>query len=63
MEWKDYVSRNPAILLSNKKVHSLLGDVYMNDQLRVNLMMNAYNIGIITEMRESFPVDQFTITR
>ena len=63
MEWKDYVSSNPAILLSDKKVHALLGDVYLNDRLRVNLMMNAYNIGIITEMRDSFPVDQFTITR
>ncbi len=63
MRWKDYVSRNPAILLSDKKVHALLDDVYLNDRLRVNLMMNAYNIGIITEMRESFPVEQFTITR
>ncbi len=63
MEWKDYVSRNPAILLSDKKVHALLGDVYLNDRLSVNLMMNAYNIGIIKEMRESYPADQFTITR
>lgn len=63
MDWKDYVERNPAFLLSDKKVRSLLSDVYMNDQLRVNLMMNAYSIGIITEMRESFPVDQFAVTR
>lgn len=63
MDWKDYVGRNPGILLSDKKVRALLGDVYMNDQLSVNLMMNAYNIGIITEMRETFPVDQFTVTR
>lgn len=63
MEWKDYVERNPAILLSDRKVRSLLSDIYMNDQLSVNLMMNAYSIGIITEMRETFPVEQFTITR
>lgn len=63
MEWKDYLVRNPAILLSDRKVRSLLSDIYMNDQLSVNLMMNAYSIGIITEMRKTFPVEQFTITR
>ncbi len=63
MKWKDYISHNPAILLSAKKVRALLSDVYMNNQLSVNLMMNAYNIGIIDEMRKSFPVNSFTITR
>jgi superfamily II DNA or RNA helicase len=63
MELKDYVERNPAVLLSDRKVRSLLSDIYMNNQLSVNLMMNAYSIGIIAEMRETFPVEQFTITR
>ncbi len=63
MKWKDYIERNPGVLLSDKKVRALLGDVYLNDQLSINLMMNAYGIGIIAEMRERFPVDQFTITR
>lgn len=63
MDWKDYVSKNPAILLSDKTVRALLGDVYLNDQLSVNLMMNAYSIGIVTEMRSSYPADGFTISR
>lgn len=63
MEWKEHVSRNPAVLLSDKKVRSLLSDVYNNNQLSVNLMMNAYSIGIVTEMREKYPVEQFTVTR
>ena len=63
MSWKDHIRNNPAILLSEKKVHSLLSDVYLNDRLKINLMMNAYSIGIIDEMREHFPVDQFTIGR
>ena len=63
MEWKDCVKHNPSILLSEKKVRSLLRDIFMNDQLSVNLMMNAYSIGIIAEMRKTFPVEQFTVTR
>lgn len=34
----------------------------MNDQLKINMMMNAFIIGVIDEMRRAFPVDQFTIT-
>jgi superfamily II DNA/RNA helicase len=63
MEWRDFVSRNPSVLLSDKKVRSLLSDVFMNDKLSVNLMMNAYSFGIVTELREAFPANQFTITR
>ena len=63
MDWKDYISRNPAILLSDRKVYALLCDVFMTDRLSVNLMMNAYNIGIFTEMREAYPADQFALNR
>lgn len=63
MDWKDFIEGNPAILLSDKKVRALLGDFYMNDQLSINMMMNAYSIGIVAEMRSSFPVNSFTITR
>lgn len=63
MEWKECIEQNPAILLSEKKVRALLGDVFMNDQLRINLMMNAFSIGIVSEMRNDFPVDAFTMIR
>ena len=60
---KDNVERNPSLLLSEKRVRSLLSDIYLNDQLSINLLMSAYSIGIISEMRVTYPVDQFTITR
>ena len=63
MKWKNFIERDPAILLSEKRVRALLSDVYNNDQLSINLLMNAFHIGIISEMRESYPVDQFTFTR
>ena len=61
MEWKDFIERNPAILLSDKKVRALLGDVYMNDQLSINLMMNAFNIGIVDEMKKWLRVERSTV--
>ncbi len=63
MELKDYINKNPSLLFSEKRLHSLLSDIYRNDQLSINLMMNAFSIGIISEMRESFPVESFTITK
>ncbi len=63
MDLKNFIKNNPAVLLSEKQVRALLCDAFLNDQLKVNLMMNAFSIGIITEMRESFPVDHFTVTR
>lgn len=63
MSLKDYFLNNPSLLLSEKKLRALLGDVYMNDQLSINLLMSAFSIGIIPEMRNAYPVDQFMITR
>ncbi len=63
MKWKDFIERDPAILLSEKRVRALLSDIYKNDQLSINLLMNAFRIGIISEMRESYPVDHFTVAR
>ena len=57
MELKDHIFNNPSILLSERKSHSLLSDIYMNDQLKINMMMNAFKIGVIDEMRRAFPVD------
>ena len=63
MELKDYIIKNPSILLSEKKIYSVLSDVYMNNKLKINMMMNAVKIGIINEMRKEFPVEQTVITR
>ena len=63
MDWKDFVKNNPAALLSEKQVRALLCDAFLNDQLKVNLMMDAFSMGIINEMRASFPADQFAATR
>ena len=63
IKWKDFIERDPAILLSEKRVRALLSDIYKNDQLSINLLMNAFRIGIISEMRESYPVDHFTVAR
>ncbi len=51
------------MLFSEVKIRSLLSDLYNNDQLKINLLLNAFKIGIIDEMRNSFPLEQVTKTR
>ncbi len=63
MNLKQYFNRDPSLLLSEKRIRSLLSDIYMTDRLSINLLVNAFSIGIVSEMRDSFPVDQFTISR
>lgn len=63
MYLKDFFLQNPSILLSEKKIRALLSDMYLNDQLSINLLMSAFSIGVVSEMRNAYPVDQITITR
>lgn len=63
MEWQKIIERNPAFLLSEKKVRSLLSDCFKNNKLQVNMMMSAYKIGVIDEMRSSFPLSRSVKTR
>ncbi|WP_294411279.1 DEAD/DEAH box helicase [uncultured Ruminococcus sp.] len=63
MELKAYFKNNPSMLLSEKNIYAIFSDLYMNDQLKINLMLNAFRIGIIDDMRDKYPVDQVTITR
>ena len=63
MNLKDYLESNPSLLLSEKKIRYLLSDVFLNDRLSVNLLMSAFSAGLITELRESYPLDQFSINR
>ena len=63
MNLKQYFKNDPALLLSEKRIRSLLSDIFMNDHLSVNLLMSAVSVGIVSEMRNTFPLNQFTITR
>lgn len=63
MEWKDFVSKDPGVLLSEKRVGALLNDFFSNDHLKVNLMKSAYAIGIVTETRSGASFDNVTVSR
>jgi len=51
------VERNPGILLSRSHTKGLLNDIFQNDASKVNVLMSAYDFGIVSEMRKSFPLD------
>lgn len=51
------IKRNPGILLSKSHTRGLLNDIYQNDASRVNVLMTAYDMGIVAEIRKSYPLD------
>ncbi len=60
---KEILKLNPDILLSKNKTCGLFSDVFKGDLAKVNLMMNAYEIGVLTSLRSSCPMTSFEKTR
>lgn len=57
MDLVTIVKRNPGILISKSHTRGLLNDIFMNDASKVNVLMTAYDIGIVSEVRKSYPLD------
>lgn len=57
MDLVTIIKRNPGILLSKSHTRGLLNDIFQNDAAKVNVLLTAYDIGIVSEMRKSFPMD------
>ena len=55
MDLLKLIERNPGILLNKSKTRALLNDIFQNDVAKVNVMMSAFDIGIINEIRNAFP--------
>lgn len=60
---KEILKLNPDILLSKKKTRGLISDVFQGDPAKINLMMFAYDIGVITSLRASCPMTAFEKSR
>ena len=56
MDLKTIIIKNPASVLHRARIRGLFNDVFQNDIARVNLLMMAYDIGIVDEVRKAFPV-------
>ena len=50
MDWKDFIKNNPEKLLSENQVRAILNDAFLNDQLKINLMMNAFSKVLVTKV-------------
>lgn len=57
MDLKKIIMANPASVLHKSRIRGLFNDVFKNDIARVNLLMMAYDIGIVDEFRKCYPVD------
>ena len=59
MDLQQLLISRPDTLLNRQRMRGLLVDYLNNDTAKVNLLMTAYDIGIVTDIRSNFPVDTF----
>ena len=60
IEIRTIIKNNPDVLSTHEKARAFLADVFLNDQMRINVMMNAYDVGIIEAIKKptSFTINQ-----
>lgn len=63
MDLSKALRENPGVLLSKGKLKGLINDIYQNDLAKVNLLMSAYEVGLVQAIRKSFPLDDFEKNR
>ena len=63
LELKKLLARNPGLVLTRSRTKGLFNDIFQNDAAKVNVLMTAYDIGIVTEIRKSFPMDTLAKSR
>ena len=56
MELKKILHGHAITLLERKSTKAILSDAFNNDIPKINALMSAYDIGIVTTIQESFPL-------
>ena len=56
MELKKILHGHAITLLERKSTKAILSDAFHNDMPKINALMSAYDIGIVTTIQESFPL-------
>lgn len=59
MDLQKLLISRPDTLLNRQRMRGLLVDYLNNDTAKVNVLMTAYDIGIVTDIRSNFPIDTF----
>lgn len=65
-ELKRIFMQNPKILLDRKGIRAILCDIFNNDMAKVNLMLTAYDEGIVDSLRSCSPltlIEKFKYTK
>lgn len=56
MDLKQILHGHAVTLLERKSTKAILSDVFDNDIPKINVLMSAYDIGIVTTIQENFPL-------
>ncbi|MCA1318379.1 DEAD/DEAH box helicase [Bacillus tianshenii] len=59
MEIKSVFQQKPNILMSRVRLKGFYSDFYTNDFKKVNLLMLAYDSGVLETLKSSFPINEF----
>lgn len=62
-ELKKLLARNPSVILTRSRAKGLFNDIFQNDAAKVNVLLTAYDIGVVSEMRKAFPMDALAKSR
>lgn len=60
LDIKKTIKLNPELLSTRARVRAFFADVFYDDKAKINVLMNAYDLGIIDELSEP---DSFTKSR
>ncbi|MFE8700900.1 DEAD/DEAH box helicase [Cytobacillus sp. FJAT-54145] len=59
MEIKSVFQQKPSILMSRVRIKGFFSDFYTNDFKKVNLLMLAYDSGVLETLKSSSPINEF----
>jgi len=63
MDLKKLIAKDPGIILSKSRTKALFNDAFRNEMAKVNVLMTAYEIGIVADMRKAHPLNTFEKNR
>lgn len=63
MDLQQLLLSRPETLLDRQRTRGLLTDYLNNETAKVNLLMTAFDLGVVADIRSSFPIDRFRRSR
>src|SRR5690606_35912155 len=55
LDLRKWIEQNPKALLDEKLLQSIFSDAFQNDTVKINLLLVAFRVNIVSSLRQSFP--------